>query len=39
MVTATGARTVAHPLDAPGLPVPTDATVEHGDTVAVGRAR
>ncbi len=30
-------RQVAHPLDAPELPVPVDATVEHGDTVTVGR--
>ncbi|HST65266.1 MAG TPA: MBL fold metallo-hydrolase [Mycobacteriales bacterium] len=33
---ATGARTVAHPLDAPELPVPVAATVGHGDTVSVG---
>ncbi len=38
VVSATGARTVAHPLDAPGLPVPVGATVEHGDTVPVGAA-
>lgn len=36
VVEATGARTVAHPLDAGGLPVPVDATVEHGDSVSVG---
>ena len=36
LVDATGARTVAHPLDAPGLPVPVDETVEHGDIVSVG---
>lgn len=29
-------RTVAHPLDAPELPVPTTDMVEHGDTVRVG---
>lgn len=29
-------RQVAHPLDAPELPVPVDATVGHGDTVTVG---
>ncbi|MGI8813951.1 MAG: MBL fold metallo-hydrolase [Pseudonocardia sp.] len=28
--------TIAHPLDAPGLPVPTHTLVEHGDTVRVG---
>jgi glyoxylase-like metal-dependent hydrolase (beta-lactamase superfamily II) len=36
VVGATGARTVAHPTDAPALPVPVDATVSHGDTVRVG---
>ncbi|GAA5154018.1 MBL fold metallo-hydrolase [Pseudonocardia eucalypti] len=30
-------RTIAHPLDAPELPVPTTTTVEHGDTVRVGQ--
>ncbi len=33
---ATGARTVAHALDAPELPVPVTETVGHGDTVTVG---
>jgi glyoxylase-like metal-dependent hydrolase (beta-lactamase superfamily II) len=33
---ATGARTVAHELDAPELPVPATSTVAHGDTVSVG---
>ena len=33
---ATGARTVAHPADAPELPVSTDELVEHGDTIPVG---
>jgi glyoxylase-like metal-dependent hydrolase (beta-lactamase superfamily II) len=33
---ATGARTVAHPVDAPELPVPPDLLVGHGDTVNVG---
>ena len=33
---ATGARTVAHPLDAPELPLPPDVLVAHGDTVTVG---
>ncbi len=34
---ATGARTVAHPVDAPELPVPPDRLVGHGDTVEVGQ--
>lgn len=34
-----GTRQVAHPLDAPELPVPVDVTVEHGGTVAVGEAQ
>jgi glyoxylase-like metal-dependent hydrolase (beta-lactamase superfamily II) len=33
---ATGARILAHPLDAPGLPVPPTALVEEGDDVRVG---
>lgn len=32
----TGAEVIAHPLDAPALPVPVDRTVEHGDTITVG---
>jgi glyoxylase-like metal-dependent hydrolase (beta-lactamase superfamily II) len=36
VVEATGAQTVAHPADAPDLPVPVTRTVEHGETVAVG---
>ncbi|MBG0832845.1 MBL fold metallo-hydrolase [Planomonospora sp. ID67723] len=32
----TGALVIAHPLDAPALPVPVDLTVEHGDRVTVG---
>ncbi|MFI7132995.1 MBL fold metallo-hydrolase [Nonomuraea sp. NPDC050153] len=32
----TGAQVVAHPLDAPALPVPAGRTVEHGDTITVG---
>ncbi|MFI6736210.1 MBL fold metallo-hydrolase [Nonomuraea sp. NPDC050451] len=32
----TGAAVIAHPLDAPALPVPVDRTVEHGDTITVG---
>jgi glyoxylase-like metal-dependent hydrolase (beta-lactamase superfamily II) len=37
IVAATGATTVAHAADAPDLPVPVDRTVEHGDTLSVGR--
>ncbi len=33
---ATGADTVAHPVDGPHLPVPPDHLVDHGDTVSVG---
>jgi glyoxylase-like metal-dependent hydrolase (beta-lactamase superfamily II) len=33
---ATGAVTVAHPLDAPGIPVPTAELVEDGGTVTFG---
>jgi glyoxylase-like metal-dependent hydrolase (beta-lactamase superfamily II) len=33
----TGARILAHPLDAPGLPVPPTALVEEGDEVRVGK--
>jgi glyoxylase-like metal-dependent hydrolase (beta-lactamase superfamily II) len=33
---ATGAVTVAHPADAPGIPVPTDELVEDGGTIAWG---
>ncbi|MFC4592382.1 MBL fold metallo-hydrolase [Sphaerisporangium corydalis] len=33
---ATGAETVAHPLDAPELPVPVTRPVEHGGEVTVG---
>ncbi|MEV7804638.1 MBL fold metallo-hydrolase [Microbispora sp. NPDC088329] len=33
---ATGAQTVAHPLDAPELPVTVTREVEHGDRVTVG---
>jgi glyoxylase-like metal-dependent hydrolase (beta-lactamase superfamily II) len=29
-------RQIAHPLDAPELPIPTDELVEHGDTVRFG---
>ncbi len=35
---ATGAATVAHPLDAPGIPVATDELVEDGDTIRFGDA-
>src|SRR2546423_3440752 len=33
---ATGARLLAHPLEAPALPVPPTALVEEGDSVKVG---
>jgi len=33
---ATGAVTVAHPADAPGIPVPTDELVEDGGTISFG---
>jgi len=33
---ATGAATVAHPADAPGIPVPADELVEDGGTVRFG---
>jgi glyoxylase-like metal-dependent hydrolase (beta-lactamase superfamily II) len=36
---ATGAGTVAHPADAPGLPIPVSELVENGDTIPVGNAR
>ena len=36
---ATGAVTVAHPADAPGIPVPTDELVEDGDTIELGDIR
>ncbi|MEV6864236.1 MBL fold metallo-hydrolase [Streptosporangium subroseum] len=32
----TGATVIAHPLDAPALPVPVDLQVEHGDEITVG---
>jgi glyoxylase-like metal-dependent hydrolase (beta-lactamase superfamily II) len=35
---ATGATTVAHPDDAPGLPIPVTRPVRHGDTIEVGDA-
>jgi len=35
---ATGAVTVAHPLDAPGIPVATDELVDEGDTIRFGDA-
>ncbi|MET7463942.1 MBL fold metallo-hydrolase [Nonomuraea sp. NPDC005501] len=36
MVKVTGAQVIAHPLDAPALPVPVDREVEHGDRITVG---
>jgi len=35
---ATGAATIAHPADAPGIPVPADELVEDGDVVRFGDA-
>ncbi len=39
VVGVTGAAVIAHPLDAPALPVPTSRYVEHGDVIEVGEAR
>jgi len=39
VVAATGAITMAHPIDAPGIPVPTDVMLEEGSTLEVGRVR
>jgi len=36
LVARTGARTLAGAADASGIPVPTDRTLQHGDTVHVG---
>ncbi|MEO3885039.1 MBL fold metallo-hydrolase [Nonomuraea sp. B5E05] len=36
VIRVTGAQAIAHPLDAPELPVPVDRTVEHGDTITAG---
>jgi glyoxylase-like metal-dependent hydrolase (beta-lactamase superfamily II) len=36
VVAATGARTYAHPLDAPELPVPTEGLLSDGDTLRFG---
>ncbi|MGQ0631431.1 MAG: MBL fold metallo-hydrolase [Sporichthyaceae bacterium] len=38
VVAATGARTVAHTDDAPGIPAPTDSPVSDGATITVGEA-
>jgi glyoxylase-like metal-dependent hydrolase (beta-lactamase superfamily II) len=38
VVGITGAAVIAHPLDAPALPVPTTRFVEHGDVIEVGEA-
>ena len=37
VVEATGARTLAHRLDAPGIPVATDVELDDGDEIIVGR--
>ena len=39
VVAATGATTIAHELDAPGIPVPTDVLLVDGDQIEVGAAR
>lgn len=39
IVAATGATTMAHPIDAPGIPVPTDVMLEEGSHLQVGRVR
>ncbi|TDD04999.1 MBL fold metallo-hydrolase [Nonomuraea diastatica] len=36
VIRVTGAQVIAHPLDAPALPVPVDRAVEHGDTITAG---
>lgn len=35
---ATGAATIAHPEDAPGIPIPVTRPVRNGDTITVGNA-
>ena len=37
VVAATGATTMAHPIDAPGIPVPTDVMLEEGSMLQVGK--
>lgn len=39
VVAATGATTMAHPIDAPGIPVPTDVMLEEGSVLQVGKVR
>ncbi|MFA7324840.1 MAG: MBL fold metallo-hydrolase [Candidatus Nanopelagicales bacterium] len=39
IVAATGATTMAHPIDAPGIPVPTDVMLEEGSYLQVGKVR
>ena len=39
LVDATGATTVAHPLDAPDLPVDIDLLVDDGDTLTLGEVQ
>ncbi|MDO9485330.1 MAG: MBL fold metallo-hydrolase [Actinomycetota bacterium] len=39
VVTATGAITMAHPIDAPAIPVPTDVMLEEGSVLEVGRVQ
>jgi len=38
VVGVTGPAVIAHPLDAPGLPIPMTETVEDGDVLAIGNA-
>jgi glyoxylase-like metal-dependent hydrolase (beta-lactamase superfamily II) len=39
VVRDTGATTMAHPIDAPGIPVPTDVYLEEGSHLQVGKVR
>ncbi len=39
VVGVTGPAVIAHPLDAPGLPIPMTETVEDGDVLAIGNAQ
>ncbi len=39
VVGVTGPAVIAHPLDAPGLPIPMTETVEDGDVLAIGDAQ
>jgi glyoxylase-like metal-dependent hydrolase (beta-lactamase superfamily II) len=39
VVKATGARTMAHPIDAPGIQVPTDIYLEEGTELVIGKVQ